>query len=478
MIPLKDNLRYLGFAWVSITIFVINVLVFIGELTLMTSANMDSTISTWLPVRQAVINAVTTGDPVLLGKAGVAMFLAMFMHSGFMHIFGNMCFFFAFAPALEARMGHAKFAIFYLVSGMMASLVFLLTDTDGVAHIMGASGAIGGVLGAYLIYFPRARVDGWMPPITAPTTVAVFLLTEFFGMQWLSIWGGMQADAGEAAHVAYWAHIGGITFGMAVAALIVLYDVGLTKIRYKLFYLFMATLTAGSFFVLTYSSVSQMVTVPALALTAVIGTRCFFPRGFKTWEETAGTASITLIVFALLGVCAEQCVLILQGSGGLAQVLAVALVTATIMGLSVLIAIVARGFKPMSKPIVVVPEIAEQDRILSEVVFDLILGFFRNTNAVLHLVVGFVGRWLWFGVGFCARLLWRGVCSAKALAGMAYRRVTPQVVRKGLRWTGDKIRWAAAKLLNGFLALAFRLRLDRPFGLASRHLGRLYIHLA
>jgi membrane associated rhomboid family serine protease len=478
MIPLKDNLRYLGFAWVSITIFVINVLVFIGELTMMTSANMDSTISTWLPVRQAVINAVTTGDPVLLAKAGVAMFLAMFMHSGFMHIFGNMCFFFTFAPALEARMGHAKFAVFYLVAGMMASLVFLLTDTEGVAHIMGASGAIGGVLGAYLIYFPRARVDGWMPPITAPTTVAVFLLTEFFGMQWLSIWSGMHADAGEAAHVAYWAHIGGITFGMAVAALVLLYDVGLTKIRYKLFYLFAATLTAIAYYALTYSGISPWAAVPALALTAVVGARCFFPRAFKTWGATLATALTTLTIFSVLGFCAGQCVLIAQASAGLAQVLAVALVTATLMILSIWVAIIARRFKPTSKPLVVVPRVAEQDRILSEVVLDLVLGFFRNANAIFHIVVGFVGRWLWFGVSFCARLLWRGVCSVKAVAGMAYRRVTPRVVQRGLRWTGKKIRWAAAKLLNGLLAIAFRLRLDRPFGLASRNLGRLYIHLA
>src|SRR6185437_9025004 len=128
-----------------------------------------------------------SGDPVAMVQVILGFFAAMFLHGSFMHIMGNMCFFFTMAPALEARMGHARFGLFYIAAGMCASLTFALTDPSGLRLGMGASGAIGGLMGAYMLYFARARVGGWSAgSISWPTDLGVFMMGQFAIMQWVS----------------------------------------------------------------------------------------------------------------------------------------------------------------------------------------------------------------------------------------------------------------------------------------------------
>src|SRR5580658_2334195 len=131
MVPIKDNLRYRPVAWVSVAIFAVNVFVYIYEIALGVSAKLQSTTSTWMTVHDSFVGGFTSGSlGAMLHSAGTIL-SSIFMHQSFMHIFGNMCFFFTFAPALEARMGHVQFLFFYLVSGLVAALAFMFTDPSG-----------------------------------------------------------------------------------------------------------------------------------------------------------------------------------------------------------------------------------------------------------------------------------------------------------------------------------------------------------
>lgn len=414
MIPLKDNLRYSKFAWVSVTIFALNVLMYIGQMTLDSSGVMNTTITSWLPVRDVLTTGIATGDPWLIGRSIVAVFLAMFLHGSFSHIFGNMWFFFAFAPALEARMGHGRFAVFYLLSGVMATLTFLATDTSGVGHILGASGAIGGVLGAYVLYFPRARVDGLTGTFNIISTLSLFFLGEYMVMQWLSVWSQM-GGAEEAAGVAFSAHIGGMAFGMLVAALMTVYDVGRFRLRDKVFYL--VVLAAVGVAAMRPANIG---TLPALAATFAVVVAVwvfFFQKEVVGWWKRLWTPIVTMMV-AYLSVTAVQLMFVaFQRNNGLIQSLTFYGVAMVVMVVSIIIAIAARRLPVVVKSAVTVPVPKTEDRLLSEVCADLLVGFFRllskkavEVRGLIALACRYVGGWLRQG--------W-------AMVAAVYVRVTP-----------------------------------------------------
>jgi membrane associated rhomboid family serine protease len=401
MIPLKDNLRYSKFAWVSVTIFALNVLIYIGQMTLDTSGVLNTTISSWLPVRDVFTTGIATGDPWLIGRSIIAVFLAMFLHGSFSHIFGNMWFFFCFAPALEARMGHGRFAAFYLLSGIAATLTFLATDTSGVGHILGASGAIGGVLGAYVLYYPRARVDGMTPTFNLITTLSVFFLGEYLVMQWMSLWaqlGGVE----EAAGVAFSAHIGGMAFGLAVAALMLLGDVGRLRWRDGVFYL-------AAFSVMTIAATASgfgsfpVRFVCALAVIAAIWL-LLFQSNLDGWWKRLWTPIVATIVAAMSVTAGQLFVAALQRNNGFIQSLNFYGVCMLLMLASVVIAIAARRLPVLKKLSVTVPEPKLEERLMSEVAADLVVGFFRLVGSKLVAardlaVAGGRFIWRWLGVG-------------------------------------------------------------------------------
>lgn len=139
----------------------------------------------------------------------------MFMHGGFMHILGNMYFLFIFGDNVEERMGHFGFAIMYFVFGLCAAGVQVLSDTASQIPMVGASGALAGVMGAYLIYFPQSQVRTlFLLPffIRVMDIPAVIYLLLWLGMQFLGV-------LGSGSGVAFLAHIGGFAAGV-VAALI------------------------------------------------------------------------------------------------------------------------------------------------------------------------------------------------------------------------------------------------------------------
>ena len=160
-------------------------------------------------VRFADVRNVYEGGP----GPWVTLFTSMFMHGGWMHLIGNMLFLWVFGDNLEARMGRVKYLAFYLVSGLFASAAQVGIDMDSAIPTIGASGAIAGVLGGYLVLFPHARIQ---------TLVFMILITVIAVPAWLliGIWvmlqffNGFISLGGEFAQgVAYWAHIGGFVAG-------------------------------------------------------------------------------------------------------------------------------------------------------------------------------------------------------------------------------------------------------------------------
>ena len=146
------------------------------------------------------------------------MFTSMFIHGGLMHFAGNMLFLWVFGDNIEDTFGHVKYLVFYLVAGVLATLAHYVTDTGSETPLVGASGAISGVLGAYLVLYPRNRIR---------TLIVYFLITvvELRAAWLLLIWIGLQVVQGllsigisNQVSTAFFAHIGGFAVGLVVAA--------------------------------------------------------------------------------------------------------------------------------------------------------------------------------------------------------------------------------------------------------------------
>lgn len=143
-----------------------------------------------------------------------SLFTSMFLHGGFMHLAGNMLYLWIFGNNIEDAMGHGRFILFYLTCGVLAALSHALTDTGSVVPMIGASGAISGILGAYLLLYPRARVLVLIPLgffMHMMYVPAGFVLALWFLLQ---LWSGGATFGQGGGGVAWFAHIGGFVAGM------------------------------------------------------------------------------------------------------------------------------------------------------------------------------------------------------------------------------------------------------------------------
>ena len=147
----------------------------------------------------------------------LTLLTAMFMHGGWMHILGNMVYLWIFGDQIESLLGHGRFLAFYLICGLAASAAQILFGPDSVVPSLGASGAIAGVLGAYLVKFPRNRVRVLMLRAGVTELPAMVVLGLWIVLQLVSQVG---TPAGEATGVAYMAHIGGFIAGLALVFLL------------------------------------------------------------------------------------------------------------------------------------------------------------------------------------------------------------------------------------------------------------------
>ena len=158
---------------------------------------------------------------------------ATFLHGGIAHIASNMIFLWIFGDNIEDRMGHGAFLVFYLLGGIVATLVHGLFDTTSASPMIGASGAVSAVLGAYIVIFPRQRILTFIPPFILPWLfIRPFARIPHLFLLWLPAWlflgywiviqfveaiMGLQMGNAEMSNVAWWAHIGGFIFGMLTA---------------------------------------------------------------------------------------------------------------------------------------------------------------------------------------------------------------------------------------------------------------------
>ena len=206
MIPLKDDNPTSSRPIVTYSVIVLCVLIFLIQL------GSQSYKTGQLFYSYGLIPSVLMGHDQLpmdlyAVPAFVTIFSSMFMHGGFMHIAGNMLYMWIFADNIEEDIGPSKFIIFYLLSGIGAAMTQVLIDTQSQVPMVGASGAIGGVLGAYLINHPKAKVLVLIPFGFFSQIIkikALYVLGFWFILQFISSGGG----------VAYAAHIGGFVTGL------------------------------------------------------------------------------------------------------------------------------------------------------------------------------------------------------------------------------------------------------------------------
>lgn len=145
------------------------------------------------------------------------IFTSMFIHGGFMHLAGNMMFLWVFGDNIEDRLGHVKYLVFYLVAGVAATLSQWVISTDSQVPLIGASGAISGVLGAYLVVYPNNKVKALIIfyLITVVEMRAMWILGAWF--VWQLIQGSLSLGVSDSVSVAFFAHIGGFVAGMVLA---------------------------------------------------------------------------------------------------------------------------------------------------------------------------------------------------------------------------------------------------------------------
>jgi membrane associated rhomboid family serine protease len=209
VMPLQSEYKVNSVPWVTVGLIVVNVIVFLYELTLGDAVEAFFYAYATVPCQVTTSCAVTQANPYL------TLITSQFMHGGWLHLIGNMAYLWVFGQNVEDLFGPIHYLVFYLVCGVMASLAQVAIDPQSSVPNLGASGAIAGVLGAYLVLFPLAsiRTAVWFGPfVTLPSIPAFVLIGGWFLMQFASGVGSLGASA-EQGGVAYWAHIGGFVFG-------------------------------------------------------------------------------------------------------------------------------------------------------------------------------------------------------------------------------------------------------------------------
>lgn len=212
MIPIRDVNRSETFPLMNYAIIGANLLAFFWQLSLGQRLEQAFFQYGLVPLRytdHSLAARFTLWEQVL------PFFTSMFLHGGVLHLLGNMWSLYLFGDNVEDRLGHVRYLLFYLLCGLTAGITHLITNADSQIPTIGASGAISGVMGAYLLLFPRARILTLLP-------IFFFLqLAEVPAFLFLGLWFLMQivsagASSGQAGGVAWWAHIGGFLAGMVL----------------------------------------------------------------------------------------------------------------------------------------------------------------------------------------------------------------------------------------------------------------------
>jgi membrane associated rhomboid family serine protease len=213
MLPLRDDQVRYSTPWVNYFLIALNVLIFFFEASL--DRRSLNVLVEEFGVVPSHLAAWLAGSPKIPLAVVIIPFLtSLFLHGSWMHVIGNMWFLYIFGDNVEDYLGHFKYLVFYLLTGVMAMGTHVFMSLHSTAPAVGASGAIAGVLGAYFVLYPRARVLTWFPPIFLFHVSAWIILGYWFVLNFLS--GTATALAVQRQNmggVAFWAHVGGFVAG-------------------------------------------------------------------------------------------------------------------------------------------------------------------------------------------------------------------------------------------------------------------------
>jgi len=209
LIPLHDNnpLRYIRFQYVTVALIAACVAVFLFQVSL--GPNYGTAFVLRFGAIPAALFGVADRPPELAAVPDwMTLITSMFMHGGWMHLIGNMLFLWVVGDNVEDSLGHVRFVIFYVLCGILAALAHAVTDPASTVPMIGASGAISGVIGAYLVLHPRATIH----------TLVIRFIVQLPAFVVLGLWAALQAfnafaSLGAPGGVAWWAHIGGLAAG-------------------------------------------------------------------------------------------------------------------------------------------------------------------------------------------------------------------------------------------------------------------------
>ena len=213
-IPLNDDVRRQSFWTITLLLILLNTLVFLYELSLGPDVNGLIHVFGVIPARYITHHASTAPG---VTEWVVPILASMFLHAGWLHLIGNMLFLFVFGRSIEDRLGHGWFLFLYLASGFAAALLYIEMSPGSHVPTIGASGAIAGVLGAYFVAYPGAKITTviwivfflWTVYLPAFLVLGYWFLIQFFmGFQALAI------ESATRGGVAWWAHVGGFVSGV------------------------------------------------------------------------------------------------------------------------------------------------------------------------------------------------------------------------------------------------------------------------
>ncbi|MFP5213829.1 MAG: rhomboid family intramembrane serine protease [Acidobacteriota bacterium] len=216
MIPIRDINPSDRTPVVNYLIIMVSAAAFLFELSLGSRLEAFLNLFGLVPARY--------GEPDMVGRYSLALqaipfISSMFLHGGWLHLIGNMWTLYIFGDNIEARLGHVKYLVFYLLSGFAAAFIQIVTNPESTIPTIGASGAIAGVMGAYFVLYPRAKVLTLVPIIFFFTFVelpAFLFLGIWFFMQFLSGTVSMLNETARFSGVAWWAHVGGFVGGIVL----------------------------------------------------------------------------------------------------------------------------------------------------------------------------------------------------------------------------------------------------------------------
>ncbi|HEY9165980.1 MAG TPA: rhomboid family intramembrane serine protease [Candidatus Kryptonia bacterium] len=217
MLPLKDRNPSRTFPIVNYLLIAANVAVFFYELSLGPKLDVFFLKYGLVPARFFEL----AGSHTHIFMRYFPFFSSMFLHSGWMHIIGNMWFLFIFGDNVEDKLGHGNYFVFYILSGLAASALQAFVSSSSSAPTIGASGAISGVLGAYLVMFPKAKV------VTFIFIFFFFDIIEMYAVIFIGIWFVLQFVSGlqswgldTSGGIAWWAHVGGFAAGILMVPIL------------------------------------------------------------------------------------------------------------------------------------------------------------------------------------------------------------------------------------------------------------------